>query len=326
MQPLRWGLIGCGDIAAKRVAPGLRDSGNCDLVAVSRARVERAEPFAKEFGARRWYADWRELAADPEIEAVYVATPVVQHAEQTVHAARLGKHVLCEKPMGLTVAECEEMIDACQRAGVRLGIAYYRRFYPVVERIKKLLAGGEIGRVVFINFQAFERFNPPPEDPRHWFVRKAEAGGGPMFDFGCHRIEIVINLFGGLKKIRSLLGNYLFEREVEDTAVAIFELEGGGQGVLSVSHAALEARDTLEVIGTEGSIIVPVLNVGGTLIRTRAGERTESHPPHANLHLPLIEDFVSAVREDRPPSVTGEVGRAVAEAVEGIYGAGEEKA
>ena len=124
MRRLRWGLIGCGDIARRRVAPALRDLPNCELVAVSRARADLAESFAAEFGARRWHADWRRLVADEEVEAVYVATPVHLHAEQAAAAARAGKHVLCEKPLAMSVAECDRMIDACEGVGLRLGVAY----------------------------------------------------------------------------------------------------------------------------------------------------------------------------------------------------------
>ena len=109
-----WGLVGCGDISRKRVAPALRDLDNCELVAVSRADAARAESFAKEFGAKRWHADWRELLKDPEVEAVYIATPVHLHAEPAAAAAEAGKHVLCEKPMALTVADCERMNAAAE--------------------------------------------------------------------------------------------------------------------------------------------------------------------------------------------------------------------
>src|ERR1051326_1126121 len=114
-----WGLIGCGDIARKRVAPALREHPDCELVAVSRANFDQAEQFANEFGARRWYADWRELIANEELDAVYIATPVNLHAAQTIAAARAGKHVLCEKPMAMTAAECDEMIAACSRSEER---------------------------------------------------------------------------------------------------------------------------------------------------------------------------------------------------------------
>src|SRR6476469_5268564 len=114
MTRLKWGLIGAGDIARKRVAPALRDLPNCDLISVSRSRSDLAESFANEFGARKWFADWHEQVADNDIDAVYIATPVYLHAEQTVAAAEAGKHVLCEKPMALSIKECDNMIAACR--------------------------------------------------------------------------------------------------------------------------------------------------------------------------------------------------------------------
>lgn len=319
MKKLNWGLIGCGDIARKRVAPALRDLADGELVAVNRAHSELAEAFAKEFGARRWYRAWRELLADEEVEAVYLATPVNLHAEQTIAAAEAGKHVLCEKPMALNVAECDRMIAACQAHGVKLGIAYYRHFYPVIQRVKELLTRGEIGQPVLAQINAFERFNPSPDHSRYWFVKKAQAGGGPMMDFGCHRIEALLNLFGTIERVRSSVGNVLFEREVEDTAVAVFDFTSQTRGVLSVTHAAWEAQDTLTIFGSAGSLHIPVLNQGVLQIRTAAGERSEAHPPHPNIHQPLIADFTRAVLADRAPAVGGAVGREVARLEELIY-------
>src|SRR6266487_877198 len=162
---IKWGLIGCGDISRKRVAPALRDLPHCELVAVSRANFEQAEVFAKEFGARKWCRTWQQLTADQEIEAVYVATPVHLHAEQTIAAAEAGKHVLCEKPMAMGAAECDRMIAACRAAGVRLGIAYYRHFYPAVIRAKELISSGAIGAPVFAQMIASEPFDPRPGEP-----------------------------------------------------------------------------------------------------------------------------------------------------------------
>src|SRR5919197_2060291 len=141
----KWGLIGAGDIVRRRVAPALRESSRCELVAISRARADLAAEFASTFSARRWYRRWRDLVVDPDVEGVYVATPVHVHAEQTIAAAEAGKHVLCEKPMAMDAAECDRMIAACRANGVRLGIAYYRRFYPTVRRIEALLTSREIG-------------------------------------------------------------------------------------------------------------------------------------------------------------------------------------
>ena len=318
---LSWGLIGTGDIARKRIAPALRDLPSCTLAAVCRGRPELAESFAREFSAPRWYATAAELIADPQVDAVYIATPVRLHAAQAIAAADAGKHVLCEKPMAISVAECDAMIAACRSNGVALGVAYYRHFYPAVARIRNILASGDVGDPVLAQVNAFEHFDPPPEHPRHWLVVREQAGGGPMFDFGCHRIEVLLDLLGPVRGVTSMVGNVAFRRDVEDTAIAVLEFERGGYATLSVTHAAREPQDTLTIFGTEGSIHVESLNAGVMRVRRGSHETVESLPPHANLHQPLIEDFTVAVLAKRTPTVTGEIGRAVAVVEERIYAA-----
>jgi len=319
MKTLNWGLAGAGDIARKRIGPALRDAENCNFVAVSRRRADLAEEFAKEFGAKKWFASFEEMLADDEIEAVYLATPVFLHAAQTISAAEAGKHVLCEKPMALNTADCDRMIAACAANNVKLGIAYYRRFYPVIRRVKEILATGELGQISVAQINSFEFFNPTPDHPRYWFLEKSKSGGGPMMDFGCHRIEVLTNLFGPVKELKSLVSNAMFGREVEDTAAALFQFETGTCANLTVTHAAFEAQDTLDIFGTRGSIHIPVLNGAELKIRIGSAERTESHPPAANIHQPLIEDFADAVLNDKTPGATGEIGRETARLEEEIY-------
>ena len=318
-RKLRWGLIGCGDIARRRVAPALRDLPNCDLIAVNRENFAKAESFAKEFGASKWYSTWQQLVADEEIEAVYIATPVHFHAVQAIAAAEAGKQVLCEKPMALNVAECDRMIAAAEANKVKLGVAYYRHFYPVIARIKEILKSGEIGKPIIAQANAFERFDPDPSHPRRWLIEKERSGGGPMFDFGCHRIEVLMNLFGSIKDSKCLMSNVLFSREVEDTALAMFRFETGLQAVLSVTHAISLPADTLDIYGSIGSIKISALNEGNISIKNQDGERIETHPPPSNLHEPLIDDFARAVVGNREPQVNGRQGRDVARVEVDIY-------
>jgi predicted dehydrogenase len=312
-------LIGCGDISRKRVAPALRDSPLCELVAVSRAQSELADSFAQQFGARRWCSDWQELLMDYEIDAIYVATPVDLHAEQTIAAAERGKHVLCEKPMALNVADCDLMIAACRANDVKLGVAYYRHFYPAVRRVKELVHSGELGVPVVVQINAFEWFDPPASDPRAWLLDKRRSGGGPMFDFGCHRIEVLLDIFGDVRDVKATLANTFFDREVEDTATAVFQFERGTCGTLTVTHAAREPQDTFDLFCSHGSIHIPVLNDGTMRIITSDGERIETHPNAPNIHQPLIDDFATAVLTNRDPLVSGALGRAVARVEEKIY-------
>ena len=320
MQKLTWGLIGCGDIAHKRVAPALRDLESCELVGVSRNRSELAESFAEEFGAQKGYPSWSDLIADDAIQAVYVATPVGVHAAQAIAAAEAGKHVLCEKPMAMNVIECDRMIAAAGANQVKLGVAYYRHFYPVIDRVKELIASGEIGQPVIAQINAFEFFNPESHHPRAWLLRKNRSGGGPMFDFGCHRIEVLTNVFGPISRTQAQMANVIFEREVEDTGTALFQFESGVCATLSVTHAAREPQDTFDIFGTGGSINISNLNEGTLLISSGESERRETHPPDSNLHAPLIRDFVDAVLSNREPLVNGEAGRMVAAVTEQVYG------
>ena len=316
---VRWGLVGAGDIAEKRVAPALGGASRSELAAVSRRRAEQAEAFARRHGARRWHADWRDLVRDPDVDAVYVATPVALHAPVAIAAAEAGKHVLCEKPMALDVAECDRVIASAEKAGVKLGVAYYRHLYPIVQRVKTLLREGAIGAPVLAQLNAFERFDPPSDHPRAWLLDPALSGGGPMFDFGCHRIEVLLNLFGDVAEVEGVRANVLFDRRVEDAAVATLRFAPGPLAVVSVAHAAAEPQDTLDVFGSEGSLHVAKLN-GAELRIVRDGtERVELHPAPHNLHLPLIQQFVDAVLDDATPAVNGVAGRAVNRVLETVY-------
>jgi predicted dehydrogenase len=227
--------------------------------------------------------------------------------------------VLCEKPMAMDVSECDRMLAACRSNGVRLGIAYYRRFYPIVTRVKHLIDSGEIGTPVYAQMMAFEPFHARPGEPRAWLLDRSEAGGGPMADFGCHRIEVLMHLFGPVRRVTSIVSTALLERDVEDTAAALLQFEPGTTATLAVTHAAAERQDTLDLFATRGSIRIASLNSGNMIVRIGDVERAESHPPARNLHQPLVDDFVDAVRTGRAPLVDGQVGRTVAAIQDAIY-------
>ena len=316
---LRWGLVGAGDIAEKRVAPALVAANRSELVAVSRRQPQLAEAFGRRFGARRWHADWRDLVRDDGIDAVYVAAPVQLHAPITIAAAEAGKHVLCEKPMALSVDECDRMVRGADAAGTKLGVAYYRHLYPLVQRVKGLLADGAIGAPVIAQLDAFERFDPPPGHPRTWLLDPTVSGGGPMFDFGCHRIEVLLSLFGDVADVRALRANVLFDRKVEDTAIAALRFSPGPLATVTVAHAVVEPRDTLDVFGTEGSIHVARLNGPELRVVRGGGQTLEQHPLPDNVHLPLIQQFVDAVLDGGRPVVDGVAGRAVNRVLEAVY-------
>ena len=319
MKKLNFGLIGAGDIVRKRVAQALIDNERINLLSVNRDNENGVKDFAKEYQIPRWYKSWNDLINDEEINAVYLATPVYLHASQTIAAAEAGKHVLCEKPMGLNLSECENMISAAEANHIKLGIAYYRHFYPVISRVKEILETGKIGKPVIAFVRAFEHFNPPKEHLRYWLLEKNKSGGGPMFDFGCHRIEVLINLFGSIRDVKSNVDKVIYEREVEDTASVLIRFDSSVQSVLSVTHAVHESSDTLEIYCTEGSIHISNLNEGNLTLKTVNGEKSELLKPHPNFHFPLIDDFVDSILENRKPAVSAETGKEVNKILDMIY-------
>lgn len=320
---LTWGLVGAGDIARKRVAAALVAlSPRATLLGVASRRKGPAEQLAHEHGASRVFRDWRALLADPEIDAVYVSTPVDLHAEITLAAARAGKHVLCEKPMALTHRDCREMIRVSRRAGVRLGIAYYRRFYPVVRRMRELLRAGAIGTPALAEVLVAERFNPVGRAaPRRWLVQKERSGGGPMMDFGCHRLDLLLYLLGDIRAVSAELSNVLFrKRDVEDHATALLSFASGATGHITASHCLGAPADVFVIRGTAGSLVASNLGSGTLEITTASGTTREELPPHANLHFPLVEDFNEAALAGQDSRVSGEEGARTSQVLDRIYG------
>ena len=325
MGTINWGLIGCGDIAVKRVAPAMRDLPGHVIKAIARKDTSRLAGFAEKFGAERTCQSAEELIEDPDINAVYLATPVNLHLPHTLLAARAGKHVLCEKPMALDTAECDRMIEACEKAGVLLGIAYYRRFYPAVLKIKEILKEGGLGQPVLARTLAAEYWDFPQDHPFRWRLTMEQGGGGPLMDFGSHRIDILLDIMGAVRQVSAFTDRLLFEREVEDSALVVMRHDSGAQSIVGAYHTIGPHGDELEVFGSSGSITMKSLN-SGIMEITRHANQVEvlQKPPHENFHLPLIEDFGLAVNQGRKPGITGETGRETSRIMEAAYRASRE--
>jgi predicted dehydrogenase len=320
---MKWGVVGCGDIAEKRVFPAIMAQEDSELHAVSRRNADALAECARRHGIPVTYADWRDLCADEAIDAVYLATPVYLHAEQAIAALEAGRHVLCEKPMAYDRYEAQRMIDAASAAGRQLGVAYYRRFYPLVENIRSLISGGAIGTPVYAHCENCEAIDPAPGEPRRWLLEVSQSGGGPLMDMGCHRLDLFAYLFGesGSLAGADLSRNILLDRDVEDTALVRMEFDGGCRADLFCSHAVAESRDSLDIYGTGGSIHIPVLNAAELVLR-RPGRQDEIFylPPDDNVHFPLVDDFVRAVAEGRPPMIDGEQGKITTVLLDRAYG------
>ena len=254
---------------------------------------------AAPYNARSW-TTLDEALSDPAVHAVYVATPVFLHAPQTIQTLRAGKHVLCEKPMAMNEAEARSMVEVAEQSGLSFGVAYYRRMYPKVRRAKQLLDAGVIGQPVLAELTSHGWFDEN-ETHRSWLLNPAQAGGGPLFDTASHRIDVLNFLFGQPIRATGHLSNAVHHYAVEDNATVMIDYAGGVRGIVDVRWHSKLKRDECRIRGTEGEMELSPLN-GPELIYSGG---CENLPPHANLHSPLIENFVDAVLGKTPLVASG---------------------
>jgi predicted dehydrogenase len=297
---LNWIVIGIGDISIRRVIPAIQAEPRSRLYGLVTRDPAKAAPY----DTRAWVT-LDEALADPEVHAVYVATPVFLHAPQTIQSLRAGKHVLCEKPMAMNEAEARSMVKTAEETGRALGVAYYRRMYPKVQRAKELLDAGAIGQPVVAELTCHGWFDGKKpgenESDRNWLIDPALAGGGPLFDVASHRIDVLNFLFGQPGRVTGQLSNAVHHYAVEDNATVLIEYPGGLRGIVDVRWHSKVSRDECRIRGTEGEMNLSPLN-GPELIYP--GGR-ENLPPHANLHYPMVENFVDAVLGKAPLLASG---------------------
>jgi predicted dehydrogenase len=292
---LSWLVVGIGDITRKRVLPAILAEPRSRLAGI----VTRDPRKAAEYGVPSW-SDLAAALASSDAQAVYVATPVFLHAPQTIEALAAGRHVLCEKPMALNLAQAQAMLHASEQSGRTFGIAYYRRMYPKVERARQLIATGIIGRPAFAEATSHDWFNPVGT-PRAWLADPAQAGHGPLRDIASHRIDLMNYLFGQPVRASGFLSTLVQPLEVEDNATVMIEYQSGVRGVVDVRWNSRVARDEFRVRGTDGEVDLSPLNSPDLVY---PGGR-ESVAAPANLHYPCVEDFVTAALRGIAPKSSG---------------------
>ena len=296
-QPvLNWLVIGIGDITSRRVIPAiLREERSC-LYAILTRHPEKAKPYDA-----LTLKDLDKALVDRRINAVYVASPVFLHAPQTVACLRSGRHVLCEKPMAMNYSQARFMVEAARDAGRTLGVAYYRRTYPKVRRALQLIEQGAIGKPVLAYITAHDWFTAEG-GWRAWLLEPEKAGGGPLYDIGSHRIDLLNYFFGEPAMVRAVLSNAVHSSRVEDSATVMIEYKSKVRGIVDVRWHSRVPRDEFRIIGTEGELDLTPLN--GPSLVSPAGH--EELPTDANVHFPCIRNFVGSVLDGIPLLSSGE--------------------
>lgn len=307
MDIVRWGIVGCGDVTEVKSGPALQKAEGSALVAVTRRDRARAEDYARRHGVPRVHADAAALVADPEVDAVYVATPPSTHEPLARLAAEAGKPCLVEKPMGRTHTECVYMLEAFRAGGVPLFVAYYRRAMPRFVRIRHLLRDGAIG----LPTSADVVYHAPlatGEAAGAWRFDPEVAGAGLFLDLASHALDLLDFFFGPAVEAHGVALNTGGTYAAEDVVTAALAFESGVAATGTWNFNAAGARDGITITGTAGELRTPVFG-DGDVVLTRGDdvERLPFERP-AHVHQPLVQAIVDELRgRGRSPS-TGESG------------------
>ncbi|MBD0381813.1 Gfo/Idh/MocA family protein [Paenibacillus sedimenti] len=301
MTKLRWGILGCAGIAIRACIPGIQKSETGVVTAIASRNLQKSQETAAQLDIPTAYGSYEELIADPNIDAVYIPLPNHLHKEWTIRAAQAGKHVLCEKPAALTTVEVEEMVAACESAGVLFAEAFMYRHHPRYERMKEIIASGEIGDVRGIH--GTFTFNNPGDAKNVRFVK--EWGGGSVYDVGCYPISAARLLLG--REPEAVTTHAFFSPEHDDVDMMMSGLVEFSGSVALTFDCGMWAnfRNTVEVLGTLGRIEVPSAFVtpteesGHFIVYTAEGRREEK-VPYLNQYALQADDLAYAAWGEKP--------------------------
>ena len=303
-RTLGWGIIGLGRIAGSQIAPAITAAGNSTLVSVVSRDRARAEEFARTHGAATALDDYAKMLADPAVDAVYIATPNALHAGQVIAAAQAGKHVLCDKPLAVTVEDARRCVQECRLAGVRLGITFQTRFHDGLADAAKLVRDGGIGKVIVAEVTMSAGRNLP----RGWRTDPELAGMGTINNIGVHAFDLLRYLLGSeVTEVAALTDSEPGYR-IDTTALVLLRFANAAIAYVNANQAAPHARDDIVLYGSEGRMLgVNLSRPGrdGTLsFITAAGERVLPASSR-DAYRRVIDAFAGAVLADRDPSPSG---------------------
>jgi predicted dehydrogenase len=295
MKILKWGFIGCGEVCELKSGPAFSEVEGSSVVAVMSRTAEKARSYARRHGVARWYTDAQELIDDPEVNAVYVATPPSSHATFAIMAMRAGKPVYVEKPLASTYEDCARVNRVSEQTGVPCFVAYYRRYLPYFQRVKEIVEQGTIGKVQ--NVQV--RFAWPPReldysDPGQlpWRLKPEIAGGGYFYDLAPHQLDLLQWIFGVIIEANGICANRGGLYTAEDSVSAVFQFENGLPGSGSWCFVAHESAriDRILIVGSEGSLSFSVFNYAPIMLNTSQGVQEFSVENPNYVQFPLVKN------------------------------------
>ncbi len=321
---IRWGMIGVGDVTQRKSAPSFNKIENSSLVAVGSRTAGKAERYAAENGVARFHADPYKVITDPEVDAVYIATPPGSHLEYALSTIAAGKPVYIEKPMALNYDECVRINEAAAAKKLRVYVAYYRRSLEYFKLVKKLLDEGKAGRILSLHID--QHFTARAEDHDRqalpWRVRPEISGGGYFHDVGCHALDIIFFLLGDPVKVHGSAANLAGLYEPEDSVTALLQLQGNilMSGNWSFIVPAGFARDRVMIIGDKGRLSFSIFSFEPILLETADGSQSFTAIQPEHIQMPFIQTIVEELTGKGTCPSTGVTAAVTSKAMDEILG------
>ena len=297
MKLLKWGFIGCGEVTEKKSGPAFNEVEGSDVIAVMSRSEKKARSYAERHHISKWYTDAQELIDDPDVNAIYIATPPSSHATFAIMAMRAGKPVYVEKPLAASYDDCARINRISEQTGVPCFVAYYRRYLPYFRKVKEIIRQGGIGDIMNVQI----RFSCPPRDLDYssggslpWRLQPDIAGGGYFYDLAPHQLDLLQDLFGVITEAEGMCANRAGLYSAEDSVSACFRFESGLPGSGSwcfVGHKSAK-EDRIEVIGDKGMLCFSVYNYDPIQLVTSEGTTSITVPNPPYVQLPIIKAVI----------------------------------
>ncbi len=325
MQTLGWGVIGIGNIVQGTIAPAMLAEPECDLVAAVSRDQGRADDFAAEFGARYAYTSYEEMLANPEVEAVFIATPNALHADQVVAAAGADKHVLCDKPLAINVPDAARALEACTDAGVKLGLNFHYRHLPWVQDVTRIIGDGEIGEVKVIHLEV-------GSGTRHydnWRADPEMAGLGSVHNVGVHGLDFLrVILDSEPVEVMAMMDHAPGSGSVEMLALIMLRFDNGAVVYCNLNETLPNPQNDISIYGSAGRILGRAFtrsrSDGDMTVLSEDAETVTDYPAPEG-HRMSVTAFTRAILSDDEPNASGLDGLRSAQVCEAIGRSAKER-
>jgi predicted dehydrogenase len=300
LKKVKWGIIGVGNVTEMKSGPAFYKTENSELVAVMRRDAEKAADYARRHNVDKWYSDASALINDPEVDAVYIATPPDSHASYAIEVMRAGKPVYVEKPMARSYSECLEMLKVSEETGMPVFVAYYRRTLPAFLKVKELIERGTIGKPLMVNVKLFKPAGErgKTSEQMSWHVFPEIGGAGHFYDLASHQFDYLDFVFGPVTDAKGTATNLAGLYPAEDTVTATWKHESGviGSGSWCFVVDKNQFNDEIEIIGDSGKIVLPTFTHGKVSVFTKDGcvYHEFNNPQHIQMN--LVKQVVDELR------------------------------